>query len=599
MSRRKQRIWVSVLGTLVGLALLTWGGLWMMSSRDTDLTDPTAGVTASFRDAEGAGAPPIRFTDVASSLGVSFRHGPGPRGRTLPEDSGSGVAWGDADGDGDWDLYVVNFPGPLGQPPDPAGGNRLYRNDGGRFTDVSEAAGVVDLQGFGMGATFADYDGDGDQDLYVTNLGPNRLYRNRGDGTFEDVAVAAGVADPAWSTGATWGDFDRDGHLDLYLCNYVEYDVESDGDAYVMDIGGAAHGIPYTLNPNSFDPVSNRLFRNRGDGTFEDVAERLGVHNPEGRSLSAVLCDLDGDGWLDIYVNNDVSTNRLYRNLGGEVTSEGLPQFADLSAITGTADPRGSMGLSIAEIGGMLGEPDGLPDMFITHWIAQENALYLSVRMPGGGLEYRDKTRRLRLGEMSIDTVGWGCALVDLDRDGRPDLVVANGSTLEDKEDPRHLVPEPVFVLWNTGTRFVQVAASAGNQAARRHNGRGLAAADFDNDGDVDIAIVVNRGHLMLLRNETKTENRALKVLLRGTPAVCMGARVEVETVEGRQIRWWGADVTFLGMHASEMVFGLGESPAAKRVIVTWADGGSTTVENVQAGRLVVPRRGTPDRGPR
>lgn len=223
-SSRQRKIWLSVGATLLGTAAVTQLGLWVQAARNTDLKDPTAGITASDLE-HRVQTPPIRFRDVAAETGVVMRHGPGPRHRKLPEDTGSGLAWGDFDGDGDFDLYVVNFPG--GKTPNDhrEGRGRLFCNDGGRFTDVTDAAGVGNEGGFGMGASWADYDDDGHLDLFVTNYGgPNRLYHNRGSGTFEDVAAKAGVAVSIWSTGAARGDFDRDGHLDLYVCNYVEYD---------------------------------------------------------------------------------------------------------------------------------------------------------------------------------------------------------------------------------------------------------------------------------------------------------------------------------------------------------------------------------------
>ena len=584
-SQRKRKTLLSILYTIAGVSVIAGFAWWLELHRDTDLTDPTEGITSTFKDTDVVAESPMRFQNVADALGISLRHGPGPRGRTLPEDTGSGIAWGDYDGDGDWDLYVVNFPGPLHQPADSTGYNRLFRNEGNRFTDITNVAGVGDPDGFGMGASFADYDDDGNLDLYVTNFGPNRLYRNRGDGTFEDVAAKAGVADTLWSTGVAWGDFDRDGHLDLYVCNYVDYDDLGAGPELAMGSGTDSYTIPFTLNPNSFDPQPNRLYRNRGDSTFEEIAEICGVDDPEGRSLGATACDLDGDGWLDLYVNNDVSTNRLYRNIGADI-EHGPIFFADLSAITGTADPRGSMGLSVGEIGGMTGVPDGLPDLFITHWIAQENAFYQSVLTSGGDLEYRDKTRQFRLGETSLDMVGWGCALADFDLDGRPDIAVANGSTLEEREDPRYLKSEPVFLLWNDGKMFHDVASVAGEALSRKHWSRGLAVTDFDRDGDVDIAIAINRGKPLLLRNDTVTSNHSLVVTLSGRSSVCFGAKIEVHTNELAQTRWWGADVTFMGMHAAEMVFGLGETTLANKVQVKWADGKTTALTNIPAGRV-------------
>ncbi len=591
---RKQKIWISIWGTVLGTTALTGLVLWADARRNTDLGDPTAGVTASAKEAGHVKVPPILFSDVAEAMGIRMRHGPGPRSRTLPEDTGSGVAWGDYDADGDWDLYVVNFPGPPSQASaSPEGSNRLFRNDGGHFTDVTEEAGVGDPQGFGMGVTMADYDDDGDIDIYVTNFGPNRLYRNRGDGTFEEVAAEVGVADPSWSTGAAWGDFDRDGHLDLYVCNYVDYDADDLGPELMLDTAAGSYGVPYTLNPNSFDPAPNRLYRNRGDGTFEDVAERVGVSNPGGRSLAATFCDLDGDGWLDLYVNNDVSTNRLYRNMAGDLGAESqalseILLFADLSTITGTADPRGSMGLSVGKIASAGGKADGLPDLFITHWVAQENALYQSLVTSGGDLEYRDKTRQFRLGEISIDTVGWGCALVDIDLDGRVDLAVANGSTLQRQDDPLQLIAEPIFLFWNAGKQFYNAAPAAGEVVSRNHSARGLAAADFDDDGDVDFAVAINRGRLLLLRNETPRTNHFLKVRLRGRSAACFGAKVEVVHAGQRQVQWSGADVTFLSMHAAEMIFGLGKDNKVDRIHVVWADGRESTLTAVPAGRVEV-----------
>ncbi|HEX6202628.1 MAG TPA: VCBS repeat-containing protein, partial [Thermoanaerobaculia bacterium] len=345
---RTGRIRLAIAASLAGTVALAALASWTGARRDTDRGDAAAGLSADFLAAVPAEAPPLAFTEVAREAGIVVPAAAAPRARLLPEDTGSGLAWGDVDGDGDFDLYVVGFDGP----------SRLFENTGGgRFRPVPDAGGAADPAGRGMGATFADYDGDGDLDLHVTRDGPDRLYRNRGDGAFEEVAAAAGVADPGWSTGAAWGDFDRDGHLDLYVSRYVDFDARGTpgGGASAAAGGGAGPwaAVPYTLNPNSFDPLPNRLFRNRGDGgaeetaTFEEIALPSGAADPDGRGLTVTACDLDGDGWLDLYVNNDVSPNALLRNLGGE----GLPGLFDsVAAATGTADPRGSMGLSVADL---------------------------------------------------------------------------------------------------------------------------------------------------------------------------------------------------------------------------------------------------------
>ena len=585
LSQRQRKIWLSVAYTLVGTALLTALAMWAADKRDTDLVDPTLGVTAGFKEADQTDAPEIRFVDVARQAGVDLHHGLGPRSRILTEDTGSGLAWGDYDGDGDWDLYAVNFIGVRSVADSSLGANRLFRNDKGHFTDITAATGVGDPTGFGMGATFVDYNADGHLDLYVTNYGANRLFRNRGDGRYDEVAAQAGVADSLWSTGVAWGDFNRDGELDLYVCNYLEYDA-TDLATDFTDHNGDRDAIPFSLNPNAFDPQPNHLYQNLGDGTFTEVAEASYVSNTAGRSLAATGCDLNGDGWLDLYVNNDVSTNKLYMNMGSYFAADGLFHFADLAAITGTADPRGSMGLSVGEIGAMDGTSDGLPDLFITHWIAQENALYKSVSNAEGELEYRDKTRQFRLGEISIDMVGWGCALADFDLDGRPDIAVANGSTMEDKENPRYLKAEPILLFWNDGEKFHNLAAKAGDALAQDYWARGLAVADFDLDGDVDIAISVNRGQPLLLRNETASGHRSLKINLRGSPAQCFGAKVSVRVGDNLQTQWYGADVSFLGMHAAELVFGLGKEAQADTVKVQWADGNVVTFAELAAGTV-------------
>ncbi len=591
-SKRIRKIWFSVGATLIGTVLLAGFIIRLESYRDTDLGDSSENITATSQQVGDLQAPPIHFTDVSKQLQVTMRHGPGPRHRSLAEDTGSGLAWGDFDADGDWDLYIVNFPDP--QDPASDGSNRLYRNDGDKFVDVTEQCGVGDASGFGMGAWFIDYDNDGDQDLFVTNHGPNRLFQNQGDGRFIDVASSAGVADPFWSTGAAFGDFNRDGHLDIFVCNYVEFFAPEDNDQPASGMG--AYSVPFTLNPNSFDPQPNRLYLNRGDGTFVDVAVRCAVDDPEGRSLSATFCDFDCDGWLDLYVNNDVSTNRLFRNPGLKKTPddnevqwlEVLRPFEDHSTASGTADPRGSMGLSIGEFGFMTDAVDRFPDIFISHWIAQENALYQSTSIAPGELLYLDKTRQVRLAEISLNKVGWGCAVVDFDLDGLPDIAVANGSTLEKKENPILLESERLFLFWNGGNRFLNVADSAGETFSQVHNARGLAAADFDADGDIDFAVSINRGQPLLLRNDTETDQKSLTIRLQGAPAVCFGAVVELIIDDKPQFRWYGCDVSFLSMHATDLLFGLGNAPQADMLIVHWADGKTSTVKKVSPGRITI-----------
>ena len=592
-NRRLRRIQIALVATAAGMAALTAGGYWLQRAREADLRDAGDAVTLISVAAVPDDAPEIPFADVAVALGIDMRHAPGARRRILPEDTGSGLAWADVDGDDDFDLYVVNFPHP--DQAEEAAWNRLFRNDGDRFTDVTSASGIADPEGFGMGASFADFDDDGDADLYVTNWGPNRLFQNRGDGTFDEVAAALGVADPLWSIAGVWGDFDRDGRLDLYVTNYVA--VETGIEARAADdasLDPSWEGIPLALNPNAFDPQPNRLFRQRADGGFEDIALLAGASNPGGRSLAATAVDFDDDGWLDLYVANDVSPNALLRNLGAEL---GEALFEDVSSQTGTADPRGSMGIAVTDLATNDDGPDGYPDLFVSHWVAQENALYQAVIGDKGRLEYRDKTRLLGLGEISTERVGWGAAFVDLDLDGRRDLVVANGSTLEDRAQPPGLVAQPLFLFWNTGAGFADLAALSGPALAAPHVARGLATADYDGDGDVDLAVAVNRGSPLLLRNDGAVGHAWLAVRLAGPAAATFGARLTVTRAGRRQILWRGAGVSYASGHAPEAIFGLGPGAGAADLVVDWADGRRSELRGVAPGRRVTARYSTSTSG--
>ena len=372
--------------------LVRWGGLsvagtavlavviFLASRRERLVIAPagtgTAGVTSILRRTAEDRDVPIQFEDVTRRVGVDFRHFPAVRASYIAEDMGSGLAWGDYDGDSYPDLFLVNLVGSVvpGAANDPqAGRSRLYRNvNGERFEDVTEAAGIR-FAGFGMGACWGDYDNDGHLDLYITAFGDNVLYENLGDGTFRDVTLLRGVQDSRFSSGCSWADYDRDGDLDLYVCNYVDFGFR-EGDRAVPDPEYAEQ--PYTLNPNAYSPVANSLFRNNGDPgapRFTDVAVQAGVDDPKGRGLSASWFDMDNDGWPDLYVANDVSYNGVFRNRGDGT-------FEDIGASSLAADYRSAMGLAVADF-----DNDLDLDLVITHWIAQENALYRNMLLDASG----------------------------------------------------------------------------------------------------------------------------------------------------------------------------------------------------------------------
>jgi len=546
--------------------------------------EPIQGITQSLARNIPADYPRVVFTDVTESAGIKFKHFCGVRSSSLPEDMGSGAAWGDYDNDGDLDLYVVNFCGPIARqsPCSDCQGNALYQNNGdGTFTDVAEKAGV-NLKAFGMGAAWGDYDNDGDLDLYVTNYGPNVLFRNNGNGTFTDVTAPARVGDPRFSAGATWGDYNNDGYLDLYVCNYVDFrSDELDRSKTTLQFGLA---VPFTLNPSSYNPLPNALYRNNRDGTFTDVARQIGVDNPDGRSLSASFCDFDGDGWPDLYVANDVSKNAMYRNLGNG-------RFADISATSWAADYRGAMGLAIGDY-----DNDGDMDMFITHWIAQENALYENFLDQFKGrdpnpLKFGDVADLEGLGEIALDFVGWGTDFFDYDNDGKLDLFVVNGHTFQDQESPERLIPQRNLLFWNKGREgFFEVGAVSGPALGQKHVGRGAAFADYDGDGDVDIFVVVHGGRPILLRNDGGNRNHWLKIRLKGSGKNRFGVGAQLKvTVSGQtQIREVGASSSYLSQNSLEVEFGFGRASTVDKLEIGWPSRQRQTLKDVKTDQTVV-----------
>ncbi|MCP4591871.1 MAG: CRTAC1 family protein [bacterium] len=553
------------------------GGAVALVSRPQQHVVPAAhaqveGLTSVLtRSAEDADVP-LRFTEVAQNAGITFRHYPAVRASVLPEDMGSGVACGDYDNDGRPDLFFVNFTQSIVgavSGGSSSGRCRLYRNHGDmHFEDVTTEAGVG-LAAFGLGAAWGDYDDDGDLDLYVTTFGANVLYQNRGDGTFLDVTSSAGVQDTRFGAGCSWADFDRDGDLDLYVCNYVDFVLRTKDRGVTERQYGTEQ--PYTLNPSSYPPLPNSLFRNRGDGTFEEVAGPAGVADPQGRSLSASWADLNNDGWPDLYVANDVSKNAVFLNRGDG-------SFIDVGAASLAADYRGAMGLAIGDI-----DDDLDHDLLVTHWIAQENALYRNMTRDemlgaseGGRLWFLDSADELGLGQISLDMVGWATGLCDFDNDGRRDLWIINGSTFEDHSDHRRLRPQQTLLFWNHPERgFVNVAAQAGPSLAQPFVGRGGAQVDLDDDGRVDLVAMVHSGDARVLHNESEPSGHwlHLKLRQRGGNRFALGARAYVTVGEVTQMAEVGCSSSYLSQDDLTLHFGLGAASTVDVLRVVWPDG--------------------------
>lgn len=519
----------------------------------------------------------VTYVDVTDEAGIRFQHSSGTRSSLLPEDMGSGAGFADIDNDGDIDLYIVNIPGPFkqnGVPLEAPTTNALYRNNGdGTFTDITKLAGVGH-HGYGMGCVFADYDGDGNIDLYVTNYGANVLYRNNGDGIFRDVTETAGVSCDLWSTGAAFADVDGDSDLDLYVCNYVTYDLEKLEQMKEESLQ-SGKPVPSALNPHVFEPQDNVFYRNNGDGTFTDITTEVGIAAYGGRSMQAIFSDFDADNDLDLYVANDTSVNYTYRNEGNGV-------FTDVSAESWAADFRGSMGLAAGDYDG-----DGDVDIFMSHWVDEENALYRNLLKEDATTEhirFVDESYTAMLAEVSIKQIGWGTALFDYDNDGNLDIFVTNGSTFQELKRPQVLIAQRDALFRNDGDgTFTDVSGITGITALPTRVGRGAAFGDYDNDGDVDIFIVNNHAQPALLRNDGGNRNNWLHVELIGTNANrnAVGAKIQVKTMDQTQIREIYAGDSYMSFNSFIAEFGLGSATQVESLQVTWSNGDTQMLHNV------------------
>ncbi len=538
--------------------------------------------------AEELGAPSrIRFEEVTRAAGLSFHHFTAIRAALLPEDNGSGLAFGDYDNDGFDDLYIANLAGPVLMARSvleaTRDGGKLFHNEGdGTFSDVTEAAGVGHV-GWDNGVLWADFDSDGWLDLLLTGIDKIVLLRNRGDGTFEDRSTVAGLGEvPCEAMGATAGDYDRDDDLDLYVPCYVDFPWQRARDRPLVG------GRPATMTtPANYPPQANLLLRNDGTGRFEDVAESAGVADPEGRGLQATFIDLDGDGAQDLYVTNDQSFDRLFRNAGNGM-------FEDATISAGTRDPRAGMGIGLLDY-----DDNGKVDLFVTHWVGEQNALYRNVS-DEAGLLFEDRTYEEGLGPLDAALVGWGTGFRDFDLDGVEDLVIVNGSTVEDEwtldvlSEPK-MIPQQPMIFTRFDGRYVDVSASSGAAFQTPIVGRGMSFSDFDRDGSVDIAIQVHNGEPLLLRNRSETGAGnwlGAQLVGDGKNRWAIGSKVTVRTRteagETRRHRAWRViGEGYAGTHSATLHFGLG-SVDRTAVEVTWPSGETSYFDSVPVDRVLV-----------
>ncbi|HVS03817.1 MAG TPA: CRTAC1 family protein [Thermoanaerobaculia bacterium] len=515
----------------------------------------------------------IRFRDAVEAWGAHFRHHHGGSGQKyMVETMVGGVVVFDYDGDGDYDLFFVDggvLPGYEGE----AARSVLLRNDGpGRFVDVTAAAGIV-VDGYGSGAVAGDADGDGDIDLYVTAFGPNRYFENRGDGTFVEATAAAGLEEEMWSAGATFADFDRDGHLDLYVVNYADFALDNH-----KFCGKKEEGIRGYCHPDVYNGLPDTYFRNRGDGTFEDATVAAGIVDLDGTGLGVVASDLDDDGWLDLYVANDLRPNYLWRNQGDGT-------FEDLSLLSGAAysdrgSPEAGMGIDLADVDG-----NGLFDIFVTNFELETNALYLN---QGNGL-FRDGRFVTGLADPSLLMLGFGTAFADFDHDGDEDLVVANGHVVDNQEElgvgGSFRQPNQVFEQV-ARARFRELSGHGMDAVLAS---RGLAVGDLDLDGDLDVVVVNSNDVAEAWENTGGSEAGGwLQVDLAAPAGNRHGVGARVELVAGRsQLREVRTGASYLSQNALTLHFGTADASRVERLHVRWPDGRRSELRDLPVRRRV------------
>ena len=541
------------------------------------------------------------FVDQAASAGLDFLHFNGMSGEFyFPEMIPPGAGLVDFDNDGDLDIYLVQsailgadtvmedaiFPwtGPL-----PLRG-RLFRNELDEnstesttlhFTDVTEASGI-DAQGYGMGVATGDVDNDGWVDLYLTYLGRNQLFKNNGDGTFLNISASSGTDDPGWGVSASFVDYDRDGWLDLYVGNYVHYDLAADVRCARLT------GERLYCGPEAYPPQSDRLYRNQGDGTFDDVTSRALRSGQFGPALGVSTADFDGDGWIDIYVANDQTENLLWINQrDGTFVNDGILSGTSVNA---DGEPEGSMGVDAGD-----GDNDGDEDLVMTHVPEEGHNLYVNL---GSGL-FEDASAQSRIHMATLGYTGWGTAWFDYDNDGWLDVLAANGAfraipTLVGDPFP---YGERNVLLRNAGNGTLEdVTAAAGTVFHLLDVSRGAAFGDIDNDGDVDVLVSNTNGPPRLMINQVSENAHWLGLRLLGaeTRRDMVGATVEIHR-PGEPLLWRRAraDGSYASANDPRVHIGLGASDTPPTVRITWPNGRTETWTEIALDRWTTLVEGT------
>jgi hypothetical protein len=546
--------------------------------------NPPAEVSPQVEAAKPRPSGAIEFVDVTAQAGIHFKHNSGAFGKKyLPETMGSGVCFIDYDNDGWQDIFFVNS---MDWPEHNNGSKSfpaLYHNNhDGTFTDVTRQAGLA-IETYGLGCAVGDYDNDGYEDLYLTTVGSNHLFHNQGNGTFKDVTAKAGVASPGFSASAVWFDYDNDGKLDLFVTHYIDWSIEKD-QYCSLDNKNKSYCTPQT-----YKGESSRLYHNKGNGVFEDVTKQAGLLDAKSKSLGVALLDYDNDGWMDLFVSNDTEPNKLYHN-----NHDGT--FTDMGVNVGVAFSedgrvRAGMGVDAADIDG-----SGFSSLVIGNFTNESTSLYHN---DGSGL-FTDESLRSGIAQMTTQSLTFGCFFMDYDLDGLLDIVVANGHVSDDIAivQPTLKYAQPAGIYRNVGNRkFENVSDKLGRAIQKPVVARGIAYADFDNDGDLDLVITANNGPARLLRNDHANQNDLLRLKLLGTKSNrdAIGAKVTVTTNSGAALsRMVKGGSSYLSQSELPLTFGLGKPGKAisVRIQIAWPSGRKDYLADVQPNQSLTIQEG-------
>ncbi|MFL6227413.1 MAG: CRTAC1 family protein [Pyrinomonadaceae bacterium] len=555
------------------------------NANQTDAGQPVAQVAATPTPTPDVPRPSgsVEFTDVTAQAGLRFKHNSGAAGKKyLPETIGAGCAFLDYDNDGWQDVLLVNsmdWPESKKSKSYPA----LYHNNqDGTFTNVTAQAGLA-VEMYGVGAAVADYDNDGNEDIYVTCVGANHLFRNLGGGKFQDVTAKAGVGDPGFSTSAAFFDYDNDGKLDLFVANYVEWTPETDK---YCSLDGKNKSY---CTPQAYQGQAATLYHNRGNGTFENVTAHAGVGDPAGKSLGVALIDYDSDGWMDLFVADDTEPNRLYHNNhNGTFTDEAVAAGVAFSE-AGTA--RAGMGADAGDYDGT-----GRQGIVVGNFTNESMALYHN---DGTGL-FTDDAPGSGIGKVSAQSLTFACFFFDYDLDGLLDVFAANGHVSDDISvvQPNVRYAQPPHLFRNKGRKkFEEVGSKLGHALQRAIVGRGAAYGDFDNDGDLDLLVTSNNGATRLLRNDNANQNDLLRVKLVGARSNRdgIGAKVTVKSSRGaKELLMVKTGSSYCSQSELPLTFGLGkpEEGVTLSVEIVWPGGGRDTIPDVKPNQSVTIQEG-------